>query len=66
MYAYKQNTIEIFAYATSREDDTGNGDGKEDELVDGEEEEEPGGNKEEELDGGSIVSCNFLRKMINH
>ena len=65
---YKQNAIEILAYATSREEDTCNGE-EEEELVDGEEEEEDmGGGKEEELDGDSIVVCNFYGKWwtINH
>ncbi len=63
---YKQNVIEILAYATSREEDTGNG--EEEDLVDSEEEEDPGGGKEEELDGDSIVVCNFYKKWwtINH
>ena len=63
MYAYKQNTIEILAYATSREGDTCNIE-EEEKLGYGEEEEEedPGGGKEEELDGNSIVVYNFYGK----
>ncbi len=52
---YKQNVIELLAYATSRKEDTGNGKEEEEELVDVEEEEDLGGAKEDELGGNSIL-----------